>query len=57
MTTLVSSVVSGYLDRVKEKRVKVAELSEVEKKFQEIQLLKFGQTIDLDLLERSGTEK
>ncbi len=54
---LVSSVFLDYVERVKEKRARISELSDLERKFSEIQHLKFGQEIELELLEQKGEDK
>merc|ERR1719324_381228 len=43
--------------RIKEKKSVVKNIEELQMKFQDIQMLKFGQTVDLDLIERSAPNK
>merc|ERR1712136_311156 len=43
--------------RKKEKTVVMSQIEELQTKFLDIQMLKFGQTVDLDLLERSAPNK
>merc|ERR1711920_892147 len=41
----------------KEKNTAMQHIEELQAKFQDIQMLKFGQTVDLDLIERSAPNK
>jgi len=43
--------------RKKEKNAKIQNMEELQAKFQDIQMLKFGQVVDLDLIERSAPNK
>jgi len=43
--------------RKKEKNQKMRNIEDLEAKFQDIQMLKFGQVVDLDLIERSAPNK
>merc|ERR1719183_3438139 len=46
-----------YRLQKKEKNHAMSHIEDLEAKFQDIQMLKFGQTVDLDLIERSAPNK
>jgi hypothetical protein len=46
-----------YVNENKEKKVVVKTIEDLNSKFQDIQMLKFGQIVDLDLIEKSAPNK
>lgn len=46
-----------YVSRSKDKKGVVKKIEDLNLKFQDIQMLKFGQTVDLELIERSAPNK
>mmetsp|Transcript_56075 Transcript_56075/g.128731 ORF Transcript_56075/g.128731 Transcript_56075/m.128731 type:complete len:1947 (-) Transcript_56075:224-6064(-) len=46
-----------HVNSNKEKKVAEKQIEELNRKFQDIQMLKFGQVVDLDLIERSAPNK